>query len=239
MELLYPKSLNIETTSICNLKCVMCTQSAEDFGRSKIHLSENFLEQLKPYIINCDSIQLHGIGEPTLSPSFWKCLSFLSKKSWSSTNTNLVNVSDEKMIEMVNSNLKHLSVSIDSPNENTYYKIRGSNLKQVIKNIKKLIDYKEKYKSNLLIGLNMTLMRENILELKDAVDLCVDLNLNLLDTWPLNNWEGEKFNRQIRNWNFNYEDQLPWKFQELYNNEIDKILIYTSEKNIRFTYHKI
>jgi hypothetical protein len=85
----------------------------------------------------------------------------------------------------------------------------------------------------------MTLMRENILELKDAIDLCVDLNINILDTWPLNNWEGEQFNRQIRNWTFNYEDQLPWKFQELYNDEIDKISIYANEKNIKFTYHKI
>ncbi len=239
MTRLYPKSLNIETTSICNLKCVMCTQSAEDFGRAKVHLSENTLEQLKPYILNAEFIQLHGIGEPTLSPSFWKCLEVLNNNSWSSTNTNLVSLSEEKMIKLVNSSLKHLSVSIDSPNVETYSKIRGANLNNVIENIKKLMSYKEQYKSNLTITLNMTLMRENILELKDAIDLCVDLNINILDTWPLNNWEGEQFNRQIRNWTFNYEDQLPWKFQELYNDEIDKISIYANEKNIKFTYHKI
>ena len=85
----------------------------------------------------------------------------------------------------------------------------------------------------------MTLMRENILELKDAIDLCVNLNLKTLDTWPMNNWEGEQFNRKIRNWSFNYEEQLPWKFKELYNNEIDKIIIYALGKNIKFTYHKI
>lgn len=239
MSNIYPKSLNIETTSICNLKCVMCTQSAEDFGRGKIHLSDNFFEQLKPYILNAEHIQLHGIGEPTLSPTFWKCLEILNKKTWSSTNTNLVNLSDEKMIKLVKSKLRHLSVSIDSPNEETYFKIRGANLNIVKENIKKLTFYKKEYNSDLLITLNMTLMRENFLELKDAIDLCVDLNLKILDTWPLNNWEGEQFNRQIRNWNFNYEDQLPFKFRELYNIELDKISIYANEKNIKFTFYKI
>lgn len=239
MNRIYPKSLNIETTSICNLKCVMCTQSAENFGRAKVHLSDTVLEQLKPYILNAEQIQLHGIGEPTLSPVFWKCLDILNKKSWSSTNTNLVTLSDEKMIKLVNSPLRHLSVSIDSPKSETYFKIRGAKLNNVIENIKKLMRYKEEYKSELIITLNMTLMRENFLELKDAIDLCVDLNINVLDTWPLNNWEGEQFNRQIRNWNFNYMDQLPWKFKEIYNGEIDKIINYAFEKNIRFTYYKI
>jgi MoaA/NifB/PqqE/SkfB family radical SAM enzyme len=235
----YPKSLNIETTSICNLKCVMCTQSAENFGRDKVHLSEKILEQLKPYIHNAKYIQLHGVGEPTLSPSFWKALEVLNNNTWSSTNTNLVNLSDEKMIKLVNSSLKHLSISIDSPNIETYYKIRGANLNNVIENIKKLMSYKEEHNSNLILTLNMTLMRENILELKDAIDLCVNLNINTLDTWPLNNWEGEHFNRNIRNWNFNYEDQLPWKFKELYNSELDKTSIYANEKNVKFTYHKL
>lgn len=239
MSTLYPKSLNIETTSICNLKCVMCTQSAEDFGRAKLHLSDTLLEQLKPYILNAEQIQLHGIGEPTLSPAFWKCLEILNKKCWSSTNTNLVTMSDEKMVKLVNSSLKHLSVSIDSPNVETYSRIRGANLNNVVENIKKLMSYKEEYKSDLIITLNMTLMRENILELKDAIDLCVNLNLKTLDTWPMNNWDGEQFNRKIRNWSFNYEEQLPWKFKELYNNEIDKIIIYALGKNIKFTYHKI
>jgi MoaA/NifB/PqqE/SkfB family radical SAM enzyme len=235
----YPVSLNIETTSICNLKCVMCTHSSTDFGRPKIHLNEKYFDELAPFIKNCEAIQLHGIGEPTLSPMFWKCLNILSKHTHSVTNTNLINISDDNMIKLVNSNLKQVSISMDSPVNETYYKIRGSDLQQLIDNVKKLLNFKRLYNSDLIVSFNMTLMKENFLEITQMIDLCHELNISILDTWPLNNWEGEQYDRKIRNWNFNYEDQVPWKFKELYNSEIDDVVEYSKVKNITFTFYKI
>lgn len=236
---LYPKSLNIETTSICNLKCVMCTHSSSDFGRQKINLTEKIFTQLVEYVKNAEYIQLHGIGEPTLSPMFWKLLDILNEKTWSSVNTNLVKITDEDMTKLVRSNLKHISISIDTPNSNSYYKIRGGDLSKVVENIKKLNDIKNYNNSNILISLNMTIMRENILQLKQAIDLCCELNIGNLDTWPLNNWSGDHLNRNIRNWEFIYDDQIPKSFEQLYNQKLDEAIEYSATKNVKFTYYKL
>lgn len=236
---IYPKSLSIETTSICNLRCVMCPQSGKDFGRDKIHLPEKISDQLIEYIKNAESLQLHGIGEPTLSPLFWSLLKHLTKNCWSSVNTNLVNISTEKMYELVNSNLRLITISMDSPDTDTYSRIRGASLDLVIKNVKQLIQIKEECNSELVIGLNMTLMKENFLQLKQAIDLCYNINVLKLDTWPMNNWKGDFLNRNIRNWEFIYEDQSPFSFKDRYNIEIDKAIQYALTKNVKFNYRKI
>ena len=235
----YPESLIIETTSVCNLKCVMCTHSSDNFGRPKIHLSEKYFDQLVNYVENAKSIQLHSIGEPTLSPIFWRFLNHLNDGCWSSINTNMVSINDDQLYKLVNSKLKFITISIDSPIVESYYKIRGADLNIVINNIKKLIEFKNKFNSNLMISLNMTVMKENVIHLKEAIDLCTNIGVSILDTWPLNNWTGEYLNRNIRGFEFFYEEQLPVGFKEIYNEKILEAMEYSKEKNVKFTYYLI
>jgi MoaA/NifB/PqqE/SkfB family radical SAM enzyme len=235
----YPEWLMIETTSVCNLKCVMCTHSSDNFGRPKTHLSEKYFDQLVKYVENAKSIQLHGIGEPTLSPIFWRFLNHLSDECWSSINTNLVNINDDQLYNLVTSKLRYITISIDSPVNDSYYKIRGADLNVVINNIKRLIDFKTKFNSNLAISLNMTIMKENVTQLKEAIDLCSNIGVPILDTWPLNNWTGEYLNRDIRGFEFVYEEQIPVTFKEMYNEKVSEALEYSKEKNVKFTYYLI
>lgn len=214
----------------------MCTHSSDDFGRPKIHLSEKYFDQLVKYVENAKFLQLHSIGEPTLSPIFWRFLNHLSDACWSSVNTNLISIKDQQLHDLVNSKLKHITISIDSPLNESYYKIRGADLNVVINNIKRLIEFKNKFNSSLIISLNMTLMKENVDQLKDAIDLCSNIGVSSLDTWPLNNWTGNHLNRDIREFKFVYQEQIPVSFKQMYNEKITEAIEYSKEKNIKFTY---
>lgn len=234
--MIYPKSLLIETSSICDLKCVMCPHSLKEFGRPELFLSDFIIDKISNYVSNAELVQLHGIGEPLLSPSFWKVLKLVNKNCHTSVNSNFLNVPEYKMIDLVDSNLKHLSISIDSPDVSTYYKIRGGDLNKVIKNIKNLIKIIKEKKSLLLVTLNMTLMKENINQLEKALDLCNELECFGLDTWPMNNIDGKDYNGNQR-WNFNYNEQLPNQFKELYNEKIISAISYAKKiNNKRFLY---
>ena len=72
----YPGSLIIETSSVCNLNCIMCPQGIDAIDRA-MHMDENIVKKLVPFMKNSHSIQLHGIGEPFLSEGFWGILKYL------------------------------------------------------------------------------------------------------------------------------------------------------------------
>lgn len=214
--------MSLETSSVCNLKCVMCPQSGnpKDLGRPRVFLSASMLEKIAPFLPHLKVIQLHGIGEPTLSPAFWKVLKTLSADCRVSVNTNFLDISDEQIAALVDSPMKIISISIDSPDKETYYRIRGADLSVVVGNAKKLVAKIKEMNSSLVVEFNMTLMKENILQINQALDLCVEVGLQGLETWPMNFGEGEHLNRNLRGWEFIYKDQLPSAFVELYNKQI-------------------
>lgn len=230
----YPTELIIETSSLCDLKCVMCPQSDPDINRPKIFLPEEIIDKISSYITTAKYLQLHGIGEPLLSPSFWKVLTFLSKDSYASVNSNFLNVTEDKMYKLASSNLGLVNISLDSPDINTYYKIRGADLNKVINNIKKLVEIIKQVNSRLRVALNMTLMRENIEQINQTLDLCKELGCYELWIWPMNN--SCVLDKELYGWKFVYEYQSPYNFKELYNETIQKAIDHSKQIDMRFNY---
>lgn len=233
----YPSTLIIETSSVCDLKCVMCPHSGKIFPRNKIFLPDLIIDKIQKYVENAKCIQLHGIGEPLLSPSFWEVLQYISEDCRSGVNSNFLNVPETKMYDLVNSNLKHLCISIDSPDIDTYFKIRGDDLNKVIANIRKLNNIMKNEKSSFVVTLNMTLMRENITQLGMGLDLCKELDCFGLDTWPMNNSIPEEMEKNVNGWKFNYVEQSPYGFKDMYNESIKTAIVYAEKIQKGFTYN--
>ncbi len=247
----YPGSLIIETSSACNLKCVMCPQAIDAVNRP-MHMDESLVEKLVPFVKKSYSVQLHGIGEPFLSKSFWELLEHLPPpadwyewnraehgKCTSSVNTNLTILKEEHIMKILKSNLSVISVSLDAANEKTYRKIRGYDFKKVIDNLKNLIKAKGKREFPKICA-NMTLMKENVMEIIDFLDLTIgDLGCDVVKTWSLNDMslgEKQKYSKNIDGWNFNYEDQGEWNNGDLFSREVEKAKQYAKEKKWWFEY---
>ena len=73
------KLLHIELCSSCNLKCIHCFRTQNDYPSKNHYIS---LELFKKIIDEVDvingktSLQLQGLGEPTLHPDFLACLKY-------------------------------------------------------------------------------------------------------------------------------------------------------------------
>lgn len=231
--------LIIETSSVCDLKCVMCHHSADDMGRPKIFLSDEIIKKIEPFLHRVKSVQLHGIGEPLISPAFWKILKLIPSDCYSTVNSNFVNISESKIRDLVNSSLKSISISVDSPDKETFYRIRGADLQRVIYNTKLLVSVIKEKESSMRVMYNMTLMKENITQLNKALDLCVEVGCVGLETWPLNNYHGKRFDRKIHGWDFIYEDQHPSKFVDFYNKQVEIAREYAKQIGKGFSSYTI
>jgi MoaA/NifB/PqqE/SkfB family radical SAM enzyme len=213
-----PIQVSVETTSICNLRCVMCGHAIGDVKRLK-HMPNDQIESLRPALKVADSVQLHGIGEPTASPSFWKIMEsgYINPDADVNVNSNFTLLNDKKIDTLVNSHLKlSLNVSTDAARPDTYAKIRGADLQVVLDNIRKVISRRKgKYPE---IFMNMTLMRQNIEEVVEFVELAHELGVDRVFLWHLNHWDDAtmaKYKIDRDGWRFDYAEQGLWNYPDL------------------------
>lgn len=137
-----PLQINIEITSVCNLKCKMCSRNYPEFhNREGILNQEQFNElllQIKE--IAPPSIWISG-GEPLTHPDIKEIIKKISNMNpvdfWIVSNGLLL--TEELSDLLVNSSLTWLSISIDATNKNTYRTIRGGDYELLMRNIESFL----------------------------------------------------------------------------------------------------
>jgi sulfatase maturation enzyme AslB (radical SAM superfamily) len=217
-----PPILSLETTSACNLRCVMCAHAYGEVHRPK-HLDDALVSELKPFLKRANIVQLHGIGEPTNSPAFWRMLEDLPPPGIckSSINTNFTVIDDERLKKLLDSNLTIINVSLDAGTEATYQKIRGFSFDVVVENIERLLAGRRARGNGFPhVHLNMTLMRSNIEELTDFIRLAERLGVDEIMLWHLNRWPDEAMARYVirkDGWSFDYAQEGLWNYPALSN----------------------
>ena len=231
-----PKTLEIETSSLCNLKCVMCPQSIVGGVPRPNHLPEQLVEKIMPYITdNTECVSLHGIGEPFLSKSFWNILPHMPEACQVQCNTNLTVLTDKMLATLISSNFSLLNVSLDGPSEDLYRAIRGFDLSVVLDNMRKVIAARDQAgNTHLKVYGNMTLMRCNIDTIIDFMDLVIgDIGCDAVQVWSLNDWGtgNKQFNKTANDWEFNYEEQGMWNHKELYLKRLKEARAYATQRD--------
>jgi MoaA/NifB/PqqE/SkfB family radical SAM enzyme len=216
-----PTFLTIETTAICNLRCVMCPQAIDAVDRPK-HLPLELMDQLEGLLPSSASIEAYGIGEPLASPAFWQLLtsSKISPETDLRVKSNLTILDGRRIRSLIDVDAKvTISVSMDAATEETYRRIRGFDFSQITANISKLVEARGP-KAYPRIFLNMTLMRENIEEAPQFVDLAKKLGADAVQMSHLNRWpsaEMSRYDTTRDGWTFDYAEQGLWNHPVLSN----------------------
>jgi MoaA/NifB/PqqE/SkfB family radical SAM enzyme len=214
-----PSHLTIESTSICNLRCVMCPQGIDAVHRPR-HMPEQIMDALADATAVVRDAQLHGIGEPLASPVFWRALEShaFHPDAQLSVNTNLTLLNDRRMAILTGVRAKlTLNVSLDAATERTYRRIRGADFNEVTANIGRLRAARGE-RRNPTITMNMTLMRENIEEAPAFVELAHRLGADGVCLWQLNQWPRRymaRYRIDRDDWHFDYAEQGLWNYPEL------------------------
>lgn len=230
-----PRQITLESTSRCNLRCVMCPHAIDAVKRPK-HLEPELAASLEVYVRRCREIQLHGIGEPLASPAFWQNLKMLAPECESYVNTNMTVLDGDRLTSLLESNLKCLNVSLDAARPETYRRIRGYSFDEVVRNIGRFIAKRDERGQYLpRLHMNMTLMRSNIEEVVDFIDLAATLGADLVFLGHLNRWSDAEMQRYLISrdgWIFDYRSEGLWNFPELSNEWLHKAEQRAKERNI-------
>ncbi len=140
-------------------------------------------------------------------------------------NTNGTLLNSTNIARLLSSRIKKIRISIDSPNKDLYHKIRGYSLERILAAVRGLVDARNSINRQFpKIAIEMTLMKENISEVCEMIDLCKDLGVDFLELWSLNEQPDntlDQWNVRKGNWEFDYRKQLLSNFPP---NELKEIV---------------
>ena len=155
----YPPNIQIEPTSMCNLRCIMCYQSDKSFssksqgfmGYMKFDLLKKVVDEIAGKI---DAVTFASRGEPTLHPELDKFLKYCEGKFLGlKLNTNATLKKKKKINMLLSSDIQQLILSIDEKDKENYEKIRvNAKFEVIMKNLEMLKRIREKnYKNSKMI----------------------------------------------------------------------------------------
>lgn len=142
----FPKTLWIEATNICNLKCPMCPYLSMTRPKGQMALADfqKLLTECGRYPVK--EINFQTFGEPLLHPQIFELIAFARRQSRAilimHTNCTLI---DAAMADrLLASDLDIIVLSLDSPDKETYEKLRdGASYETVMANVRQLLARKK------------------------------------------------------------------------------------------------
>jgi radical SAM protein with 4Fe4S-binding SPASM domain len=143
----YPKYIEVEVTTRCNLKCIICERTYWNEPNRDMSFEEfkGIIEQFP----DLKWIGLTGIGESFINKDFMKMLRFIKSKHIIIELYDTFYFIDEKTAnELIDLNIDRILISLDAATKETYEKIRiGSNFDRVTKNLKNFFRLKMEKKA--------------------------------------------------------------------------------------------
>jgi len=143
----YPSFIEIEVTTRCNLKCIMCEHTYWNEPNRDMTFEEfkNIVDQFP----RLKWIGLTGIGESFLNKDFIKMLRYVKSKDIIVELYDTFYFIDEQTAkELIDMGVDKIFASIDAATKETYEKIRvGGNFERVINNVRNMLKLKKEKNS--------------------------------------------------------------------------------------------
>lgn len=142
----YPPQVDIELSSICNLRCPMCFTLNDEFKKVKgvfmnFGLFKKIIDEIAEKVYK---IHLSFRGEPTLNPEFIECVRYAKSKGIGevTTVTNGTALNLDFFIKAADAGMDRFTVSIDGL-DNQYDRIRHPlKFHDIVNKLKLIKDYK-------------------------------------------------------------------------------------------------
>ena len=138
----FPPCVQIEPTSVCNYRCIMCYQADKTFsnksngfmGNMEMSTFKKCIDELEG---NIEAITFASRGEPTLNQNFEKMIDYCEGKFLAlKLNTNASMLNEKLIHKILSSDLQTIVFSIDAKDKDSYEKIRvNGKFDKVLKNL--------------------------------------------------------------------------------------------------------
>lgn len=173
---IYPKRLHIELTTGCNYRCLMCAHRYDGFYSSCIssRVKDVLINELVPHAYQ---IEMQGTGESLLYEGLKEIVDAARKYSCKLILITNASLLDRDNMLMLASAGCDIIVSLDSPDADTYEKVRvNGKFDDVCRNIEywKFIKRNLPKNNKASLAINMVLCSMNYLQLSDMVDFAIE-----------------------------------------------------------------
>jgi len=170
----YPSRLFVETTTRCNLRCRMCVKQTEGNCISEGDMAPEVFAALEPALPHAESLVLNGIGEPLLHRGLENFISrakeLMPAGSWVGFQSNALLLNDARALSLARAGVDRICLSMDGVDPQTFREIRqGGEVADLEKALVALRQAKAETGSELRVGVEFVVMRENAKELPDAL----------------------------------------------------------------------
>ncbi len=173
----YPTRLQIEPSSACNLHCVMCP--IDEMQRPKGIISFENFKKIVDKVPSANVLSLTGIGEPTMNRALPEMVAYAKARGmtvgFASNGTLFTQELAEKLVQ---AGLDHVSFSIDGGSKEAYEKIRlGGKFERAVGGAELVLGAKKRLgRKTPYVKMTFLIQRDNILNLKDIVQLIHDIH---------------------------------------------------------------
>lgn len=192
-----PRVLNLSNDRTCNIKCPSCrtdyiaTNSGPEFERLKEVHEKVWQESLKDLELAIFS----STGDPFASKATKDLLlnldgrKFPKLKIQLNTNGILLTPDMWNSLHKIHKNIYKTLISLDAASEKVYnFTRRGGDFKKVLNNIRHLCALKREGKFSYL-RLDFVVQNENYIEMKDFVEMGIELGVDAVYFQRIINWE--------------------------------------------------
>jgi len=168
-----PTEAYFEVANRCNSKCSTCPLTFSPQESAK-QLSLDEFKSLASQMPDLRRAVMQGIGEPLLNRDLASMIRHLKERGvYVVFNTNAALLTRRRQIELIDSGLDELRVSLDGSTPETYLKVSGiPAFERVVANVAEMVRTKhERSASSPRLSFWVTGMRENLAELPAVIEL--------------------------------------------------------------------
>ncbi len=171
----HPSKLFVETTTRCNLGCVMCVKQARGSDVAEGNLSPAIFAALEPAFSRLEALVLNGIGEPLLNPRLEEFIRrarrAMPDNGWVGFQSNGLLLNNLRATALVNAGLDRICLSIDAFSADTFRRVREGGELAAIEQAFEALAYAKNLcgRPDLQVGVEFVLMRSNLHELPAAL----------------------------------------------------------------------
>jgi MoaA/NifB/PqqE/SkfB family radical SAM enzyme len=173
----YPKQLELEVTTACNLRCIMCEHTY--WTEKPRHMTFEQFKHIVDQFPGLKWIGMTGIGSGFLNPDYMKMLTFLKQQRHCFVEffDHFSLLTEDVSRELVAIGINKVWVSLESARRESYNRMRvGSDFDGVIANIRAMMKVKREMKSPIPeLWFHFIINRHNIDEMEEYVELVADL----------------------------------------------------------------
>lgn len=178
----YPKELELEITTRCHLRCIICENRYWEDKSYKRDLTFKEFKYICDQFPDLRFINVTGEGTCFLNKDFFKILEYLKNRGVYTIFVESFDLFDEeKARRVIELGVERIEVSLDAATQETYEKIKvGAKWERTIENLRKFRALKNELKTPFpFIFVRYIVNKMNLYEMVAFLELVNDLDMNL------------------------------------------------------------